>query len=234
LHASRNSRILPAESALPWRHDATRTTARIALDHRRTERVYSVLARVYDGFFDWALGPGRRAAVSRLPAVSGDRILEVGVGTGLSLPLYPAGCALTGIDISEPMLERARARLEALDRQGVELRRMDAHHLKFPDCSFDHVVAPYVISVVAEPERVMREIRRVCRPGGTVLVVNHFRSDHPILGMVERALTPASQWIGFRMDVPVEIALSSPGFELVGSERVNLFGLWRLLTLRRL
>ena len=213
--------------------ERSRTADRVAVDHARTQRVYSVLAKVYDDFFDWALTPGRRLAVSRLPARPGDRILEVGVGTGLSLPLYPRDCEVTGIDISEPMLEKARERLDALGREGVVLRRMDAHDLRFPDASFDHVVAPYVISVVAEPEKVMREIRRVCRPGGTVLVVNHFLSDNLFLSTAERVLTPASQWIGFRMDLPVRIALEVPGLTLQAMERVNLFGLWRLLTLRR-
>ncbi len=213
--------------------ERSRTADRVAVDHARTQRVYSVLAKVYDDFFDWALTPGRRLAVSRLPARPGDRILEVGVGTGLSLPLYPRDCEVTGIDISEPMLEKARERLDALGREGVVLRRMDAHDLRFPDASFDHVVAPYVISVVAEPEKVMREIRRVCRPGGTVLVVNHFLSESFLLSGIERILTPASQWIGFRMDLPVRIALEVPGLTLQAMERVNLFGLWRLLTLRR-
>lgn len=213
--------------------ERSRTADRVAVNHARTQRVYSVLAKVYDDFFDWALTPGRRLAVSRLPARPGDRILEVGVGTGLSLPLYPRDCEVTGIDISEPMLEKARERLDALGREGVVLRRMDAHDLRFPDASFDHVVAPYVISVVAEPEKVMREIRRVCRPGGTVLVVNHFLSESFLLSGIERILTPASQWIGFRMDLPVRIALEVPGLTLQAMERVNLFGLWRLLTLRR-
>ena len=213
--------------------ERTRTADRIAGDHRRTQRVYSVLARVYDDFFDWALSPGRLRAVEKLPARPGERILEVGVGTGLSLSLDPAGCPVTGIDISEPMLEGARARLDALGRDGVVLRRMDAHELKFPDASFDHVGAPYVISVVAEPQKVMREIRRVCRPGGTILIVNHFLSENFLLGAAERLLTPASQWLGFRMDVPVSIALGVPGLTLQGMERVNLFGLWRLLTFRR-
>lgn len=213
--------------------ERSRTADQVAVDHARTQRVYSVLARVYDAFFDWALTPGRHLAVSRLSAKPGDRILEVGVGTGLSLPLYPRDCQVTGIDISEPMLERARARLEGLGREGVVLRRMDAHELKFPDASFDHVVAPYVISVVAEPERVMREIRRVCCPGGTVLVVNHFLSDNVLLAAAERLLTPASQWLGFRMDLPVRIAQEVPGLTAQAMERVNLFGLWRLLTLRR-
>ena len=211
----------------------TSTAERVALESRRVERVYSVLARVYDDFFDWALGPGRRYAVAQLPLRPGDRVLEVGVGTGLSLPLYPQHSHVTGIDISEPMLQRARARLEALSRDNVDLFQMDARTLNFPDGCFDHVLAPYVISVVPEPARVMAEIRRVCRPGGTVIVVNHFLSSNPILGLIERAFTPASRWIGFRMDLPIGAVTDTQGLDVVRIERVNLLGLWRLIEMRR-
>jgi phosphatidylethanolamine/phosphatidyl-N-methylethanolamine N-methyltransferase len=204
-----------------------------AVESRRVERVYSVLARVYDDFFDWALGPGRRRAVARLPIEPGDRVLEIGVGTGLSLPLYPRDCGVTGIDISEPMLDRAITRLDAMGRTGVALRRMDARSLAFPDASFDHVLAPYVISVVPEPERVMAEIRRVVRPGGTVVVVNHFRSEKFGLRRIDRVFTPLSQWIGFRMDLPIGVVLDTPGLETVGVAKVNLLGMWRLIELRR-
>jgi phosphatidylethanolamine/phosphatidyl-N-methylethanolamine N-methyltransferase len=208
-------------------------TDRAAIESRRVEKVYAALASVYDACFDWALGPGRRIAVSRLPIRPGEHVLEVGVGTGLSLPFYPRGCHITGIDISEPMLEQARERVDALDRRDVELRVMDARQLAFPDGAFDHVLAPYVISVVPEPERVMREMRRVCRPGGTVMVVNHFLSESRVLGAVERLFTPLSQWIGFRMDLPAGLVLETAGLDLVSIERVNLLGLWRLIHLRR-
>jgi len=200
---------------------------------RRVERVYGVLARVYDDFFDWALGPGRRYAVSRLPLRDGDNVLEVGVGTGLSLPLYPANCRVTGIDISEAMMERARVRVERLGRTNLELRRMDARNLHFADESFDHVLAPYVISVVPEPGKVMSEIRRVCRIAGTVVVVNHFGSPNTLLGWIERLLSPATQWLGFRMDVPIKAVVDTPGLEVVRIERVNLLGMWRLVVMRR-
>lgn len=209
------------------------TTDEIALESRRVERVYSVLARVYDGFFDWALGPGRRAAVLGLDLPPGARVLEVGVGTGLSLPLYPESCRVTGVDISEPMLERARQRLDRIGRRGVELIRMDARRLEFPDGAFDAVVAPYVVSVVPEPERVMAEAARVCRPGGVVCVVNRFQSKAPVMKQIDRALTPLTQWIGFRLDLPLETVTHAGGLRVASVERVNAFGLWRLVRLRR-
>jgi phosphatidylethanolamine/phosphatidyl-N-methylethanolamine N-methyltransferase len=200
---------------------------------RRVERVYGVLARVYDGFFDWALVPGRRYAVSLLTPKAGERVLEVGVGTGLSLPLYPRGCDVVGIDISGPMLDRARARLSGLDQANVVLKRMDARKITYPDGHFDKVLAPYVISVVPDPSRVMAEIVRVCRPGGTVIVVNHFQSRFPPLATVEHLVTPLSTWVGFRMDLPVAAVTGTPGLTLLRTKRVNLFGLWQLLEFRR-
>jgi len=210
------------------------TAEQVAEASRRVERVYGVLARVYDGFFDWALGPGRRYAVSRLPIEPGDRVLEVGVGTGLSLPLYPRSSRVTGIDISDAMMARARARVEELGRDSLELRKMDARSLLFPDESFDHVLAPYVISVVPEPRRVMAEMRRVCRIGGTILVVNHFGSSNRLIHRLEGLVTPMTEWLGFRMDLPVETVTDTDGLEVAGIERINLLGLWRLVELRRI
>jgi phosphatidylethanolamine/phosphatidyl-N-methylethanolamine N-methyltransferase len=195
--------------------------------------VYSVLARVYDDWFDWALGPGRRDAVARLAVEPGERVLEVGVGTGLSLPYYPPDCHVTGIDISEAMLEQARERADLLKRRRVDLRLMDARQLSYPDATFHHVLAPYVISVVPEPHKVMAEIARVCKPGGTVLVVNHFQSPNRVSRFLERLLTPASQWVGFRLDLPIETVTGTAGLEPLQVQPVNLLGLWRLIELRR-
>jgi phosphatidylethanolamine/phosphatidyl-N-methylethanolamine N-methyltransferase len=111
---------------------------------------------------------------------------------------------------------------------------MDARKLAYPDGTFDHVLAPYVISVVPEPQRVMEEVRRVCKPGGTVIVVNHFRSSNRVLRSLERGLTPASQWIGFRLDLPLETVTAMGGFEVLSLERVNLLGMWRLIELQRI
>ena len=200
---------------------------------RRVEKVYGVLARVYDDFFDWALGPGRRRAVARLDVQPADRVLEIGVGTGLSLPLYPAGCEVVGIDISGPMLDRARTRLDGLRGADIRLLRMDARAVQFPDAYFDKVLAPYVISVVSDPQAVLAEMVRICRPGGTIIVVNRFISGWRWLQPLERWVTPLSMWVGFRLDVPVEAVTRVPGLALVREQRVNVLGLWRLLELRR-
>lgn len=205
----------------------------VAEHARRVERVYSALARVYDAFFDWALGPGRHVAVSRLELPDGARVLEVGVGTGLSLPLYSPRWRVTGIDISDAMLDQARARLADLGRDNVDLRRMDARELAFPDGNFDAVVAPYVMSVVPDPDRVMAEMARVCRPGGTVIVVNHFGHRFRVVRLAETLLSPLTHWIGFRLDLPIETVKDTRGLRVVHEETVNLAGWWRLLVMRR-
>jgi phosphatidylethanolamine/phosphatidyl-N-methylethanolamine N-methyltransferase len=205
----------------------------VAIESRRVERVYSILARVYDGFFDWALGPGRRRAIQSLQLNPGDHVLEVGVGTGLSLPLYAQGLSVTGIDISAPMLEQARARADDIGRAGVKLHVMDARLLAFADGSFEAVLAPYVISVVPDPAKVMAEIARVVRPGGTVIVVNRFRTENRAVQAFERLLTPLTCWVGFRLDLPLETVTGTPGLTVERIESVNLLGMWKLVVLRR-
>lgn len=205
----------------------------VAIESRRVERVYSVLARVYDGFFGWVLGPGRRRAVAQLSPAAGDRVLEVGVGTGLSLPLYAAGSFITGVDISEPMLEQAQERADAIGRSGVDLHVMDARSLAFPSGTFDAVLAPYIVSVVPDPDKVMAEIARVVRPGGTVIVVNRFRTENRFVQAIERLLTPLTCWIGFRLDLPLETVTRTPGLRVERVERANLFGMWKIVVLQR-
>jgi len=164
---------------------------------------------------------------------AGDRVLEIGVGTGLSLPFYPEEIRVTGVDISDAMLSQARERAAQLGRQAMDLHLMDATALSFGDGVFDHALVPYVISVVPEPERVMSEVRRVVRPGGSVTVVNHFHGENLFQRAFESLFTPLSQWLGFRMDVPLSVVTEAEGFDVVSVRRVNLLGLWRLIELRR-
>ncbi len=161
------------------------------VDRHLIERLYSRFASVYDAIFGSVLDAGRREAMRELEVQPGDEILEIGVGTGLTAALYPADCRVTGIDLSESMLRRAARQLVSQDRRNIHLRRMDASRLAFPDQSFDVVYAAYVISVVPDPVAVLREMRRVCRVGGRIVLLNHFRSTSPILATFERLISAA-------------------------------------------
>ncbi len=207
--------------------------AKVVSATREVERVYAGLARVYDTVFDWALRPGRLAAVRSLDLRPGQRILEVGVGTGLSLGTYPVGTEVTGIDISEPMLKYARQRAGEARGRSISIRRMDAQSMSFGSATFDHVIAPYVISVVPDPGRVMAEIARVCRPGGTVVVVNHFVHEDRLLRFLERWATPLTRTIGFRLDTRAQIVTSAPELAMQSIEPVNFFGWWKLVVLQK-
>jgi len=191
---------------------------------------YRRYAGVYDAVFGPVLQPGRKAVVEALGCRPGDRVLEVGVGTGLSLPLYPAGVKLTGIDVSREMLDKARRRVAKRGLGDVEaLIEMDAERMDFPDASFDKVVAMYVVSVVERPARLLEELHRVCRPHGEIFLVNHVRSDNPIIGALEKGLARFSDKLGFRPDFELRELLDG-SHELSQVSRINFF--WKVMRLR--
>jgi phosphatidylethanolamine/phosphatidyl-N-methylethanolamine N-methyltransferase len=206
---------------------------RTGLDIDSIQKVYRRYAQGYDLYFGALFQPGRRGVIERMRCAPGERILEVGVGTGLSLPLYPADVHVTGIDISREMLERARRRVVRFGLPQVAgLLRMDAEHLAFADASFDKVVAMYVASVVPDPVRLVAEMKRVCRPGGELYIVNHFHSTHPLLAGAERLVAPLSRLMGFRPDFGLDGFVRDTRLVLEDSVPVNLFGYWTLLRAR--
>ena len=202
----------------------------ISLETSFVEGVYGKMASVYDLFFGLPLHHGRASAPSGAWA-SGrdDQILEVGVGTGISLPLYPRRCSVTAIDLSEWMLERARTRVQRYNLRNVRLIQMDATELKFPDNSFDIVYAPYFISCVPDPIAVTREMRRVCRPGGRLVFLNHFLSDGPIMSKLERAIAPLTVHLGFKSDFDLPAFLAQTGLRAESIEKVNVPRIWSLV-----
>lgn len=190
---------------------------------------YRRYARIYDVIFGAVLQPGRKAVLDALKLTPGDRVLEVGVGTGISLPLYPRDVRITGIDVSREMLEKARARVTRGRLDNVEeLLEMDAEQMTFPDASFDKVVAMYVVSVVPRPEKLLEELHRVCKPDGEIFVVNHFQSENRVMGALERALGSVSSQIGF--DPQVDLRRLVPGTQDGDVSRVSLF--WKMVRLR--
>jgi phosphatidylethanolamine/phosphatidyl-N-methylethanolamine N-methyltransferase len=194
------------------------------------EGVYEKLASVYDLAFGPALQPGRLRALQKMGLQPGERVLEVGVGTGINLSLYPKQCAVTGIDFSSSMLEKARERAAREGLRGMRLLQMDAADLKFADDSFDIVHAPYLISVVPDPVKVAREMRRVCRPGGRIIFLNHFLSPNPLLSRAERLISPFTIHIGFKADLDLAAFLAQAALQPVSIEKVNIPRIWSLVT----
>lgn len=194
---------------------------------------YRRYGRRYDLVFGKIFHPGRRLAIEQMGIHPGEHVLEVGVGTGLSLPEYPDGVHVTGVDLSPEMIEIARNRVEHLELPNVTLAEMDASEMNFADACFDHVVAMYVLSVAPEPERVMNEMRRVCKPGGHLFVVNHFRHANPVIRSCEKALAPLSRLVGFRPDFELEEFVERNDLDVLETRPVNLFGYWTMLRANR-
>ena len=204
------------------------------VDQNLVERLYSRFASVYNGIFGPILHAGRVEAMRELPLKPDDEILEVGIGTGLTATLYPSDCRVMGIDLSEPMLREAARHVESHGRWNVRLWQMDAARLGFPDESFDVVYAAYVVSVVPDPVAVLREMRRVCRSGGHIVLLNHFLSDNPVLSSVERWLSPLTvRAAGFRADLDLSVLLTQSGLEPVSVKKVNTPRIWSLVHCRR-
>jgi phosphatidylethanolamine/phosphatidyl-N-methylethanolamine N-methyltransferase len=200
------------------------------MDLRDTIRTYRLFSGSYDIVFGPVFHPGRKEAVRVANDRPGQRILEVGVGTGLSLPYFRKDSLVTGIDVSAEMLEQAKRRVERERLTQVDsLQVMDAEHLEFEDNSFDAVLALYVASVVPNPARFAAEMRRVCIPGGTIVLVNHFTSDNWALRWMERRLAHLARHIGFHADFPLDAFLRDSDLVAREIRPSNLFGYWRLL-----
>jgi phosphatidylethanolamine/phosphatidyl-N-methylethanolamine N-methyltransferase len=200
------------------------------MDLQDTLRTYRLFSGSYDVVFGPVFHPGRKEAVRIANDQPGQRILEVGVGTGLSLPHFRADSEVTGIDVSAEMLAKARQRVERHKLGHVKaILEMNAEDMSFEDNSFDAVLALYVASVVPNPARFAAEMRRVCRPGGTIVIVNHFSTEHGLMRVVERALAPLAGRIGFHADFPLDDFLKVSGLAVREIRPSNLFGYWRLL-----
>jgi len=200
------------------------------MDLQDTLRTYRLFSGSYDIVFGPVFHPGRKDAVRIANDRPGQRILEVGVGTGLSLPHFRPDSRVTGIDISTEMLAKAQRRAKRLCLAHVEdLLVMDAENLEFPDSCFDAVLALYVASVVPNPARFAAEMRRVCIPGGTIVVVNHFTSDNLLLRLIEKRLARIASHIGFDADFPFDTFRRDSQLSIREVRPSNLFGYWKLL-----
>lgn len=202
------------------------------LDNDSILEAYKRWSSFYDFVFGGVSSAGRRRAVEAVNALPGRDVLEVGVGTGLALPLYQRDKRIVGIDLSAPMLERARERTK---RRGlhnvVALHEMDAEATGFPEASFDIAVAMFVASVVPNPSRLLLEMRRVVRPGGNILFINHFAAQKGPRWWVERAMAPASRALGWHPDFPMSAIFCPEEIARIQVEPVPPIGLFTMVRL---
>ena len=208
-----------------------------SLTNTDVEDAYARLAPIYDKVFTLTMRPGRKAASAAINRIGG-RVIDVGIGTGLELPMFDPNVSITGIDLSEPMLRIAQKRVDDLKLSNVEgLLVMDAMKLAFPDASFDAAVAPYVLTVVPEPERTLDEMARVVKPGGEIVLVNHIGAESGPIAAIEAWLGKRSASLGWRPQFPWSILgdwiARRPDIELLERRTLAPFGLFTLVRMKR-
>ncbi len=199
------------------------------MDAARIERVYSSYAKVYDHIFGKIFHDGRDHAVRILNPSPGERVLEVGIGTGLALPFYPPSCEIVGIDLSDGMLAKARERVRELGLKHVSLSRMDASAMEFPDDSFDAVMAAYVVTAVPDYRKVMLEMIRVCKPGGRIILINHFSNGNRLIAAIEKVISPFCKQLGWRTDLSLATVLDGTHLTVIHKQKVNPLRFWHLV-----
>lgn len=203
------------------------------MELKAVEVSYARWAPVYDRTFGAVTNVGRKYAVRYMNGY-GPSVLEVGVGTGLALPHYDSEMQVTGIDASEEMLEKARKKVQKLSLSHVkDLRYMDARNLEFPDNHFDAVAAMHIVSVVPEPERVVAEMARVCKPGGRVVITNHFARDKGALARLERLSAPFSNLLGWHSDFEISRVLRQDNLTVVEKGSLPPLGMMTFLVLEK-
>lgn len=192
-------------------------------------KLYSEFAPLYDRVFGKIFYSRLERVIedSRIPR--GAKVLEVGAGTGTSFPAYPTHCQVTGIDLAPDMLTRARQKIADNGWSHIKVLEMNALALNFPDNSFDYVMAFHVVTVVPDPVAMINEAQRVCKPGGKIVIVNHFTSDFPVLGTVTRSLDPLTRLLGWRTDLKLRPFIETTNLTIERIYKISKASLYTVL-----
>ncbi len=189
------------------------------------EKLYNRFSSFYDLIYGLKVfDNGRELAHEVLDLFPGAQLLEAGVGTGLSVPLLPRNIEITAIDVSQRMLNQTRKRLDSLDINNVQLFKMDAMHLEFPDNSFDRILASYFISTVPDPVKVILEMKRVCRPQGKLVFLNHFQCEMPAIAFLENLFSPLFYRLGLYTGLDLQELLAQTGLKVDSIEKIGFLG----------
>jgi len=197
-------------------------------------KIYSEFAPLYDKIFGKIFYNRLEQVIENLDIPPGARVLEVGAGTGTSFPAYPSHCEITGVDLAPDMLARARQKIEENGwSHFIKVLEMNALDLKFPDNTFDYVMAFHVVTVVPDPVRMIAEAKRVCKPGGRIVIVNHFTSDRRVLGSLTQALDPVTRWLGWRTDLKLKPFIKTTGLKVETIYKLNKASLYTVVLCRK-
>ncbi len=199
------------------------------MDLEDIKRIYSGYSNFYDYLFKWFFTPRHQHVIDSLSIRPNAHVLDVGVGTGLSLPLYPRHCRIVGIDLSGDMLQKARKKVRKYGLSDVTLMEMDASRIAFEDDTFDYVVAAFVITVVPDPVRVISEMKRVANPNGRIVIINHFQSQNRLVAKFEEWVSPICTRLGWHMDVDLEDLVARAHLQVDAKSQLNKLDWWKVV-----
>lgn len=200
------------------------------MERDQIKKIYSAWSNCYDHVFKWFFAPRQKHVIETMGIEPGQRVLDVGVGTGLSLAVYPRDCEVVGIDLSREMLTKAGEKVRELGLGHVSLFEMDAQQLSFDEDSFDHVVATFVISVVPDPVRTINEMKRVLKPEGSLVIVNHFQNErNRVVGALEQLIAPACRWLGWNSDLKLSDLAESANLAIDRIYQMKKIDLWQVV-----
>jgi phosphatidylethanolamine/phosphatidyl-N-methylethanolamine N-methyltransferase len=196
-------------------------------------KLYAEFAPLYDKVFGKIFYNRLEQVIENLGIPPGAKVLEVGAGTGTSFPAYPAHCEIIGVDLAPDMLARARQKLQENGWSHIKVMEMNALDLQFRENTFDYVMAFHVVTVVPDPVRMIAEAKRVCKPGGRIVIVNHFTSEVPILGSLTQALDPITRWLGWRTDLRLKPFIETTGLRVEKNYKLSKASLYDVLLCRK-
>ncbi len=202
------------------------------MQEAKTRIIYDFQSHFYDQVASRTLARRQRAAIRRMHIQPGQRVLDIGIGTGLSLDAYPGNCHVVGLDLSERMLAKARQKLAQRDLQNVDLLCADAMFCNFAPQSFDHIVLSHVISVVSDPVELIRLAYYVGKPGCRIVIINHFRSANRMIGLIETLICPLCMHLGWRSDLSLQKLIRSTGLHIDYRYKLEPVDLWETVFAR--